>query len=107
MKIALANLEFIDPLLREMALEVERHFGEQTVTSLYRIGDNGVHGTLPLRGMDLRQRNAAMGEEISAYINRKFIYDKHRPQMKCAMYHDVGQGAHIHLQVHPNSFRQA
>jgi len=54
MKIDLVQLEFITPLLREIALAIEERFGEKTITSLYRIGDTGVHGTMPLSGMDLR-----------------------------------------------------
>jgi hypothetical protein len=54
MQIDLKQLEFIDPKLREIALAVEDEFGEQVITSLYRIDDAGVHGTLPLRGIDLR-----------------------------------------------------
>ena len=107
MKIALKNLEFIDPLLREIALDVEKHFGlEFTVTSLYRIGDNGVHGQLPLRGLDLRCKNDCLGYDIEKYVNKHYLYDTERPKMKCCMYHAIVGGAkHIHLQVHNNTVR--
>ena len=73
---------------------------EFTITSLYRINDNGVHGTLPLRGIDLRCRESDFGKLIEDYVNNKWIYDPDRPDMKCCIFHDIGQGAHIHLQVH-------
>lgn len=69
------------------------------ITSAYRPGDKGVHGTDPLRAVDLRSHGldaAAIVEKI----NRHWQYDSRRPKLKCALYHDVGRGAHIHLQVH-------
>ena len=77
--------------------------GEPTITSLYRIGDKGVHGTLPVRGVDIQCRDPAEGEWIEDRLNGKWIYDPDRPDKKVCMYHDVGQGAHIHIQVHPNT----
>lgn len=105
MKLDLAQLEFIEPKLRGMTLDVEATFDvEFTITSLYRIGDNGVHGQLPLRGLDLRCRNDDLGNDIAFYVNSKWIYDPARTEMKCCMYHAVEGGApHIHLQVHPNT----
>ena len=104
MKLDLAQLEFIEPKLRGMALDVNSHFDvEFTVTSLYRINDKGVHGTLPLRGIDLRCRESGFGKMIEDYVNKKWIYDPDRPDMKSCMFHDIGQGAHIHLQVHPHT----
>lgn len=102
MKIDLSQLEFIDPFLRHIAMEVEEHFDvEFTVTSLYRIGDPGVHGAIPLRGIDLRCKNHALGASVAEYINDKYIYDPMRPEMVVCKFHDAGSGYHIHLQVHP------
>lgn len=105
MRIDIAQLEFITPLLREMALDLEKHFGvEFIITSLYRINDTGVHGQLPLRGIDLSCKDEAMGLIVENYINKKWCYDPQRLQMMCCMYHAVVGGAfHIHLQVHPNT----
>ena len=104
MKLDLNQLEFIEPKLRGMALDVESHFDvEFTITSIYRIGDNGVHGTLPLRGLDLRCRNDDFGHLIQSYVNEKWVYDPDRPHKDCCMYHDTGLGKHIHLQVHPKT----
>jgi hypothetical protein len=33
-------------------------------------------------------------------VNAAWQYDPQRPEMKCCLYHDVGKGAHFHLQVH-------
>lgn len=103
MKIDLNQLEFINPMLRKIALEVENRFGEKTITSLYRIGDKGVHGALPLRGLDFRCRTARHGEEVERWVNERWCYDPNRLKKKCCMFHTVGQGYHLHLQVHPRT----
>lgn len=104
MKIDIAQLEFIDSRLRKIVTDIEATTGfEFTITSLYRIGDDGVHGTLPLRGMDLRCRDKVIGEMIENEINSRYKYDPSRPSMSCCMYHDIGLGAHLHIQVHPNT----
>lgn len=107
MKIDIAQLEFIEPLLREIALDVEKHFKvEFTITSLYRIGDSGVHGQLPLRAVDLRCLDNDFGRLIEEYVNLKYQYDPSRQRMAVCMYHDTGRGRHIHLQVHPRTIKR-
>lgn len=106
MKIDLMQLEFIDLNLREMATEVEDRFMEKTITSLFRIDDEGVHGTLPLRGLDLRCRTRRHGEEVEKFVNNNWLYDPTRPKKKCCLCHDVGKGLHLHLQVHPKTIRR-
>lgn len=104
MKIDLQQLEFIHPKLRKMMALAETLFADEpTITSLYRIGDNGVHGQLPLRGIDIRCQNSDLGSAIEASVNEKWKYDPARPHMKCCMFHDVGLGEHLHFQVHPNT----
>jgi hypothetical protein len=106
MKIDIRQLEFIDSKLREIALAVEAQFDvDFTITSIYRIGDNGVHGALPCRGLDLRCRDDHFGRLIEDFVNTHWQYDPERENMKCCMYHDVGSGKHIHLQTHPNTVR--
>lgn len=106
MKVDLEQLEFIDHRLRDMALHMEAQFGvEFTVTSIYRIGDAGVHGQLPVRGLDFRCTDAYFGRLVQSYINTHWTYDPDRDHLQCCIYHDVGQGAHLHLQVHPNTVR--
>ena len=106
MKIDIAQLEFINHKLREIALAIEEKYGEQTVTSLYRIDDNGVHGTLPLRGMDLRCHDTTTGSVIESFVNGNWEYDPSRPEKHCCMFHSVGQGWHLHLQVHPKTVKR-
>ena len=103
MKIDLNQLEFIEPLLREIALEVENRFGEKTLTSLFRIGDTGVHGQLPLRGLDFSCSTMEHGKEVMKFVNSMWTYDPVRPDKQCCKCHDVGTGLHLHLQVHPNT----
>jgi len=104
-RVDLMELEFIDYRLREITLEVEERFGEKVVTSLYRIGDKGVHGCLPLRGLDLRERSKESGEEIMKWVNERWVYDPRREEKKCCLGHDVGRGYHLHLQVHTRKVR--
>ena len=106
MKLDLAQLEFINPLLRDLALAVEERFGEKTITSLYRIGDTGVHGMLPLRGLDFRCTSQIHGKEVETWVNDIWSYDSSRPEKKCCLFHNVGNGWHLHLQVHPKTVRR-
>ena len=101
MKTDIGQLDYVHPKLRTLCMWLETTTGmEFTETSRYRIGDTGVHGTLPVRGIDLRCKVKRIGVEIVEYINTHWVYDKSRPLKVVAMYHDVGDGWHIHLQVH-------
>lgn len=106
-KIDIQQLEFIDERLRKIMAQIEKRCGSQIITSLYRMNEEGVHGTLPLRGIDLRcknQRTDGLDDNVLVhFVNRNWIYDPERPNMKVAIIHDVGQGRHIHLQTHPNT----
>jgi len=108
MKIDLMQLEFIDYNLRKMATEMESSTRvEFEVTSLFRIGDNGVHGQLPLRGLDWGCKNEAIGKAIETMVNSRWQYDPQRPGKVCCMYHKIKNGAyHLHLQTHPNTVRK-
>lgn len=104
MRIDIAHLNFIDGRLREIITWLEAQTGlEFTGTSLYRIGDAGVHGRLPLRGIDLRIRNRHIGKAVEAEINRRWAYDPKRPALRCAVLHGEGANLHLHLQVHPRT----
>jgi hypothetical protein len=105
-RIDYGQLEFIDPRLRTLIRSVEQETGfEFTITSLYRIGDSGNHGQLPLRAMDLRCRSYAYGAPIEEWVNYNWIYDPNRSTKKCCIIHDTGSGLHFHFQVHPNTER--
>lgn len=105
MKIDIEQLSFIDTRLRSIAIWLEQYTGiEFTVTSLYRTGNKGVHGTLPLRAIDLRFRGPeSLGQAFADLVNLHWRYDETRPAMRCAIYHDAGSGPHLHLQVHPRT----
>ena len=108
MLIDIRQLEFIDSSLREILAWIEGETGlEFTITSLYRINDAGVHGTLPLRGTDLRCRSKIIGEKIEEKINDAWSYDIDRPDKRCAYLHGVGENLHLHIQVHKNTKRIA
>lgn len=96
--------EYIHKDLRKLLLWLEDETGLTfTMTSQYRIGDNGVHGTMPLRGTDLRMRHQLIGVSIKTYINKHWKYDPSRPTKECCVLHGEGSNLHLHIQVHPNT----
>lgn len=104
MKADIKQFEFLDEKLRKLALWIEKVTGlEFTISSIYRIDDSGVHGTLPVRGLDLRCRSLEIGISIEALINKKWVYDPKRPGKKCCFLHGHDSNLHFHLQVHPNT----
>ena len=105
MKIDLMQLEFIDLNLRKLTQDIENRFGEKIITSLFRIDDSGVHGQLPLRGIDLRCESARHGAMVEQFVNQKWSYDSKRPEKKCCVYHKNRSNSfyHLHLQTHPNT----
>lgn len=106
MKADIAQWSFVKGTLRALAIWLEENTGlEFTITSPFRINDRGVHGTLPLRAIDLRMRHRAIGEVIINFINSNWVYDPSRPELKCAVLHGKGSALHIHLQVHPDTRR--
>ena len=107
MRIDIGQLEFIDQALRTILVELEAFTGFAfTITSLYRIGDRGVHGQLPLRGSDLRMRDKTTGKVVREIINDRWAYDPARPEMQCAILHGAGANLHLHVQVHHNTERK-
>jgi len=68
------------------------------ITSAYRAKDPGVHGQIPLRGLDLRSKGYN-AKQVVDMINDHWEYDSKRPEKQCAILHDIGKGEHIHLQV--------
>ena len=107
MRIDIGQLEFIHPTLRKILTNLELDTGyEFTITSLYRIGDDGVHGSLPLRGCDLRMRDLEIGTSIAEHVNNEWEYNYDVPHKLCALLHGKGSNLHLHLQVHPNTARK-
>lgn len=96
--------EYMNKDLRLLLIWLEDKTGLTfTMTSQYRIDDDGVHGTLPLRGTDLRMRNYAIGYVIEAFINNHWQYDHARPNLNCCTLHGEGEALHLHIQVHKNT----
>lgn len=108
MKIDLGQLLFIHPKIRHILTNLEKRLGvEFTGTSIFRIDDPGVHGTLPTRGFDLRCKDAKFGKFLEDYVNDYYIYDPQRPDKTVCWFHEVdGKGLHLHFQVHPNTVRR-
>lgn len=68
-----------------------------------------VHSTDPVRAVDIRSKcyDGDQASRIRDEINTIWEYDSNRPQMKCAIIHDVGNGVHFHIQVHPNTTKRS
>lgn len=96
------------------------------VTSGYRKGDKGVHGTIPLRAIDISSQWLHEPFALCDKVNSCFQYDDKRPEMLVALYHavcpkcgtdnrlpyhdlcikcmaDIKAYWHIHAQVHPRT----
>lgn len=75
-------------------------YGEAVVTSAFRYGDTGVHGTDPLRGIDFRSWIYSNPQAMVDEVNSHFVYDPNRPNKKCVILHNIrNKGIHLHLQV--------
>jgi hypothetical protein len=106
-------IERYHPKLIELMLWLLHRYDHIIITSGYRDNDNGVHGQQPCRGMDIRNEGLRKrtiwgvsdtnSKALCERLNFEWVYDSSRPKMKCAIVHDVGEGNHIHLQVHPNT----
>jgi hypothetical protein len=82
-----------------LALWCAFRYSQFCITSGWREGDPGVHGTIPCRGMDMRSTVFSEPGKIVDDINSHWEYDPTRPLKHCALLHNVGSGVHIHLQV--------
>lgn len=98
--IDISQMDFIFHHQRAVLAWIQQKYGIcLVVTSLYRIGDSGVHGQLPLRGTDLRCWDTKLGKRIEADVNSHWSYDHERPELKVALYHR----RHLHIQTHENT----
>lgn len=105
-RIDFKQLDYYHRTLIEILLWLEKETGvEFTTTSQWREDDDGVHGTIPLRGTDLRIRNTELGKCLEGIINAEWLYDPDRPSKMCARAHGEGANYHLHIQVHPNTRR--
>ncbi len=106
MEIDYKQMKFIHPTLITVVDDFEKEFGSKRVTSLHRMHDPGIHGTLPLRAIDIGEQNGAVGVILENWLNTRWVYDPDRPTLNVALYHDVGRGKHLHVQVHKNTKRR-
>ena len=97
-------------ILIELILWLLQRYDNIVITSGYRDGDKGVHGTSPCRGVDIRSWNlsrvdssAVSASELCKDVNLHWQYDPSRPEKLCAILHDAGSGNHIHLQAHSHT----
>jgi len=98
----------LHPLMIELLADVESILNNRHgITSLYRHGDKGVHGAIPLRGVDIGCSDELHGIEIEKAINALWQYDPNRTKLKCCIYHKnrSNDGKHLHFQVHPSTRR--
>ena len=58
-----------------------------------------LHDIDPLRAFDLRSSLFEDPEAVVAEVNSCWVYDRDRPDMKVAIYHDTGRDIHLHFQV--------
>jgi len=95
------------PLLVKLLEWVCVRYSEVVFTGGYELRSRpSVHSVIPYRGMDIRSRVYADPQAVADDINLNWEYDPTRPDMKCAIFHDVGRGEHIHLQVNANTVRR-
>lgn len=100
----------LDPRLRVLVYFVAGYVLHEmnlptVITSIYREGDEGVHGCW--RGVDIRTRDMSEDQamHLEAVINKHFTYDPDR-NYPTAYYHDNrgAPGKHLHLQVRACQF---
>lgn len=92
------------PTLIRMLAWFDKEFPNKIMfTSAFREG-GGVHGTNPLRGVDLRSHEFTDPIRIRNYCNQEWDYGK-EPYRVC-VYHDSGRGVHFHLQVRNETKRR-
>jgi hypothetical protein len=82
-----------------------KQYFDVIVTSAWRADDTGIHHTDPLRAVDLRSWVFPDPERRAAEINAAWLYDPQRTRLKVCVYHDVGRGAHFHIQVHDRTVK--
>ncbi len=98
----LLHVSYADTLI-DIVKWIHREYGLIVITCGYREDDMGVHGSIPCRGMDLRERCYSDPDMVAERVNDAWQYDPDRPDLQCAVLHGKGMNRHIHLQVHPNT----
>ena len=106
----LKGLTEVPTHIRMLALQTWMvvRYSEIMITSAYRAKkihdkDSGIAATIPCRHRDFRSWIYEDPQKVVDDINKNWTYDPKRPEYMCAVLHDVGEGIHIHTQVHDNT----
>jgi len=97
----------IHPTLAQILEDITLTFGVM-ITEGYRIKRhiNDLHGTTPVRAIDIRSWHYKNPQLVAEWINDRWMYDPDRRDMLCCILHDAGAGPHMHIQVHPMTRRR-
>ena len=102
----------VDPKLARIFLEAavfarSKGYPMLRVTSIYRdanedvrLGGSGIHVTWRAIDIGAPGWNDNASATVAAEVNRRWVYDRKRPNLKVALYDEHGTGPHIHFQVH-------
>ncbi len=85
--------------LKKMEMIVTSDFRDKRIHA----NDPAIHGTNPLRAIDLRSWTMRNPDLTKDKINSVWVYDPSRPKLQVCVYHDIGKGYHFHLQVCDNT----
>lgn len=100
------QISFFHYLLTELLSDLYDYAGPQMMTGLWGTWGSGVHGTIPLRAVDIGSLDHETGVRLQDYLNSRWEYDPKRPGMNVALWHNAGRGWHLHIQSHPNTSRK-
>ena len=98
------------PLLVSIILSIAKDYGI-IITESYRVKKhiNDLHGTQPIRAIDLRSwaYPGKTAYKVSNNINHTWEYDRARPEKLCCLIHETNRGGiHMHIQVSPATRRR-
>lgn len=95
------------PLLITIICEIGNEFGFRMSESWREKRHmNDLHGTVPVRAIDLTEWVYDDAPAIEHWINNRWQYDPTRPKMKVALLHATKNGVlHFHIQVSDNTRR--
>ena len=104
----------VKEIVTEASDYAERRWGWNfTVTSIYRtpredaaLRASGIH--VDWRAVDVRTRGQSREavDDVTRYINNRWVYDSTRPHLKVCFAEPHGTGPHGHYQVHPRTRRR-
>lgn len=103
----------VKEIVNDASSYAEQRWGwDFTITSIHRtqaeddaLQGSGIH--VDWRAVDVRTRDQsdAAVVDVTRYINRKWVYDPNRPNLKVCFSEPHGTGPHAHYQVHTKTKR--